>query len=40
MYMSGMLFFLIGLLIGGLCGVVAMCLLQINALRRKEDDWE
>ena len=36
--MSGMLCFLIGLLIGGLIGVVVMCLLQINTLYRKEEE--
>lgn len=35
--MSELLFFIIGLLIGGLCGITAMCLLQINRLRREED---
>lgn len=36
--MNEMLCFFIGLLIGGLSGVVTMCLLQINALRREEDE--
>lgn len=36
--MSELLFFIIGLLIGGLFGVAAMCLLQINNLRREEDE--
>lgn len=34
------LFFFIGLLIGGIIGVVAMCLFQINRPRRKEDEFE
>lgn len=37
--MSEFLFFIIGLLIGGLGGVTVMCLLQINHLN-KEDDYE
>lgn len=36
--MSELLFFIIGILIGGLFGVVAMCLLQVNNLRREEDN--
>ncbi len=35
--MSELLFFIIGLLIGGLFGIGAMCLLQIKDLRREED---
>lgn len=35
--MSELLFFIIGLLIGGLFGVGAMCLLQLKDLRGKED---
>lgn len=35
--MSELLFFIIGLLIGGLFGIAAMCLLQIKDLRGKED---
>ena len=31
------LFFLIGLLLGGLCGVTVMCLVQINRIRREPD---
>lgn len=36
--MSELLFFIIGLLIGRLFGIGAMCLLQINNLRREEDE--
>lgn len=32
------LFFIIGIILGGLIGVVVMCLLQINRLRYREDD--
>lgn len=35
--MSELLFFLIGILLGGLIGVVRMCCLQINRLSQKED---
>ncbi|MDD4509307.1 MAG: DUF3789 domain-containing protein [Oscillospiraceae bacterium] len=34
--MSQFLFFIIGLLIGGLCGITVMCLLQINRINGKE----
>lgn len=41
--MHEFLFFTIGLLLGGIVGVMIMCLLQINRIRhlsdaRKEDD--
>ena len=37
--MNELLFFIIGLVLGGLVGVVLMCLLQINKLsKRKEVD--
>ena len=32
-----LLFFLIGILLGALCGVMVMCLLQINRLSERED---
>lgn len=35
--MSELLFFLIGILLGGLIGVVLMCCLQINRFSQKED---
>ena len=34
------LFFAIGFLLGGVCGVLVMCLLQINRISRKEDSEE
>ncbi len=34
------LFFAIGFLLGGVVGVLIMCLLQINRLRGKEDSEE
>ena len=34
------LFFALGVLLGGVCGVLVMCLLQINRLGRKEDSEE
>jgi hypothetical protein len=36
--MSELLFFIIGTMLGGLCGVVCMCLLQINRLCEREVD--
>ena len=36
--MNELLFFIIGILLGGLCGVVSMCLLQINRLSEREVD--
>lgn len=35
--MSELLFFIIGTMLGGLCGVVVMCLMQINRLSERED---
>ncbi|HHZ07059.1 MAG TPA: DUF3789 domain-containing protein [Clostridiales bacterium] len=35
--MNELLFFIIGLFIGGLCGIVVMSLMQINHLYDKED---
>ena len=35
--MSELLFFIIGTMLGGLTGVVVMCLLQINRLSKRED---
>lgn len=35
--MSELLFFSIGILLGGLIGVVFMCLLQINRLSQREE---
>lgn len=32
------LFFIIGFLIGGMFGVVLMCLLQINRIRKEHED--
>jgi gas vesicle protein len=40
MFMYECLFFFIGLLIGGVIGVVAMCLFQINRPRGKDDEFE
>lgn len=31
------LFFTIGFLLGGVCGVLVMCLLQVSRLHQKED---
>ena len=36
--MSEFLFFIIGILLGGLIGVVLMCLLQINRISKREVD--
>lgn len=36
--MQEALFFIIGFLIGGLFGVVMMCLLQINRIGREHED--
>ena len=33
--MSQLLFFIIGLVIGGLMGIVMMCILQINSYRNE-----
>ena len=35
--MNELLFFIIGLVLGGLVGVVLMCLLQINKLSQREE---
>lgn len=35
--MSELLFFIIGTMLGGLVGVVLMCLLQINKLSQREE---
>ena len=35
--MSELLFFIIGTMLGGLVGVVLMCLLQINKLSKREE---
>ena len=35
--MSEFIFFIIGLVLGGLVGVVLMCLLQINKLSKREE---
>ena len=35
--MSELLFFIIGTMLGGLVGVVLMCLLQINRLSQREE---
>ena len=32
------LFFAIGFLLGGVCGVLVMCLLQINRLSERKED--
>ena len=34
--MSELLFFIIGTMLGGLVGIVVMCLLQINRLTKRE----
>ena len=36
--MSEFLFFIIGIMLGGLVGVVVMCCLQIHRLSEKEDE--
>jgi hypothetical protein len=36
--MGELLFFIIGTMLGGLCGVVCMCLLQINRLSKRKED--
>ena len=36
--MSELLFFIIGIALGGIGGVVCMCCLQINRLCEKEDE--
>ena len=36
--MSELLFFIIGITLGGLCGVVCMCCLQINRLSKEDKD--
>ena len=36
--MSELLFFIIGIMLGGCIGIVTMCLFQINRLHRKDDD--
>lgn len=36
--MNGLLFFIVGLLLGGVIGTIIMCLFQINRPRRKDDD--
>lgn len=36
--MSELLFFIIGIMLGGCIGIVTMCLFQINRLRGKDDD--
>lgn len=36
--MSELLFFIIGIILGSLIGVVLMCLLQINRLSGREDE--
>ena len=35
-FFMGLLFFLIGLLLGGLLGITVMCLVQINRVRKEE----
>lgn len=35
--MSELLFFIIGTLLGGIVGIVIMCLLQINRLLQREE---
>ena len=35
--MNELLFFIIGTMLGGLVGVVLMCLLQINKLSKREE---
>lgn len=36
--MSELLFFIIGLMLGGMVGVMCMCLLQINRLSDREEE--
>ena len=36
--MNELLFFIIGTMLGGLVGVVLMCLLQINKLSQREEE--
>lgn len=36
--MSELLFFIIGIMLGGCIGIVTMCLLQINRLHGKDDE--
>lgn len=36
--MSELLFFIIGIMLGGCIGVVTMCLFQINRLHGKDDE--
>ena len=36
-FFMGLLFFLIGLLLGGLLGITVMCLVQINRVRKEEN---
>ncbi len=36
--MSELLFFIIGIILGSLIGVVLMCMLQINRLSHREDE--
>lgn len=36
--MSELLFFIIGLMLGGMVGVICMCLLQINRLSDREEE--
>lgn len=36
--MSELLFFIIGTMVGGMAGVVLMCLLQINRLLKREGE--
>ena len=36
--MSKLLFFLLGLMIGGLVGVTLMCMLQINRIKKKKKE--
>jgi len=41
--MLSFILFLIGLMLGGMIGIVTMCLVQINRIHeksRKEDDYE
>ena len=35
--MSELLFFIIGIMLGGCIGVITMCLFQINRLQGKDD---
>lgn len=38
--MSKLLFFLLGLMIGGLVGVALMCMLQINRINEYEKNYK